>query len=182
MQRFTSAQAFKACVLAQYYCGPDIYSSYETDEKFIQSKRKSRNYEDKRLKRPKCNNEDKRLKRPRCNDEDICKSPISRDDFWKIIPINCEIGPTVIPSDKMSMVWFHRAKIWGSRHPNQWMERKEVLKLSGGNNHSMRGALVPRSSTITPLFPCLLKSSFPPTNCLIMLKYNNLHYFMVWTH
>ncbi len=102
------------------------------------------------------------------------------EDFWRCVPPNCEIEPTVIPIDRMEMYWFHVAYVWGSHFPNKWMERKEVMKLSRSLRpyQSMRGTLIPRASTISELFPKLVGE--PPANSLVMLKCGTLHYVMVW--
>jgi hypothetical protein len=124
-----------------------------------------------------------------CKKQRICKKdatnlfsqPISVGEFWKYVPKECEIEPTIIPPNRLHLFWYYAAYVWGSHHPNQWMERKEVLKLGMGKDHSMRGAFIPRPSTVLPFYvPIQDQTRDPIPNSLIMMKYGNSHYFMVW--
>jgi hypothetical protein len=107
---------------------------------------------------------------------------IPQGQFWNHVNRDCEIFPTVIPLEHRYLYWFNLAFIFGSHYPNQWLERKTVLNLVGtAKNHSMRGCLIPRATTISAFFPPLETASIdPPMDSLIMMKTGNLHYFMVW--
>jgi hypothetical protein len=103
-------------------------------------------------------------------------------EFWNNVDRDCEIFPTVIPMEHRHLYWFNVATIFGYHYPNRWLERKQVLQMVGtSKNHSMRGCLIPRATTISDFFPPLQDASQdPPRDSLIMMKTKNLHYFMVW--
>ena len=82
--------------------------------------------------------------------ENVFLQTIPIGSFWQHVPTECEIEPTVIPLERMKLFWYHAAYVWGSHHSNQWIERKDVLKLGMGKGHSMRGSLIPRPSTVLP--------------------------------
>jgi hypothetical protein len=107
---------------------------------------------------------------------------INLGEFWNHVDRNCEIFPTIIPVEHLHLYWFNLALIFGYHYPNRWLERKEVLQLVGtSKNHSMRGCLIPRATTVSDFFPPLQDASRdPPRDSLIMMKTGNLHYFMVW--
>ncbi len=112
----------------------------------------------------------------------IIQHPIFVGQFWNHVDRDCEIFPTIIPIQYKHLYWFDIATVFGSHYPNQWLERKVVLQLVGTEkNHSMRGCLIPRATTISAFFPILEDVSIdPPKDSLIMMKTGNLHYFMVW--